>query len=287
MGKIKHSEECKCMKSYTVLMNEICLHVSTRNLLGVIETIKSALEPASQKQQLKWALSIIGEDATADTILDYTFRARSKELREILIINELIPPEFYTKKNSDGYSPLAVAVSYGDYEYVEMCLKNGANPNELCGKERLDSLLMVASSHCNSKMVKLLINYGANVASYGAASIFRAIKDCQFIKHRSINLIGTVELLIHHGANVLQKIFKDDNCNLLEWAISYTRMNNNGNPDNQSVIALLEKETHDQQQLNYNIRLMFWASRNDAGSSLSVLPEDIIKKIASIACNKM
>ncbi len=267
------------MKSCNELINEMHAHIDQNDINGLINTIKNALQPNSQKNLLKQAITVLRIYPNKETIFHYSFRIQSKNLREILIDNKLLPQSFYDKKTSSAASPLFFAVEYGDYEFVESALVNGANPNE---QNCLFSLLSNAAHKSNPKMVKLLINYKANIniEVSGRSPLFWAIN------RFSMDVAPTqqtevIKLLIDNGAKVFKK---EENKLVTELEASYPIF-----PDKlvaPETIALLEKEIHDRTVLNYTIPLLFWASKNDTNSHVYNVPEDMIKHIAAITRNQ-
>lgn len=268
------------MKSYT---DEILRHVNQNDVGSVIRTIKDALGNLSQTNQLKQALITLRVDQHANTIFNYSFLSKSKELREILINNNLIPLSFYTRKNADGYSPLALAVGSGDYEYVESSLKKGANPNELSGNSSNRSLLELAAASNNLQMIKLLICYQADVVRYGKSCIFLLINNAyRFATHfHSENRSQAIRLLINKGAKVLEMVSSKDS--LLDYA---RKKATNFNEISNEQITLLEQEVNNRVLLNQTIPLFFLATQKDKNCTFYGMPKELVEKISSITRNQ-
>ncbi len=265
------------MRSYRDLMNEIIVHIKANDVDAVIATVRSALEPYAQKNELKRAIIFLRSEIYGDNIFHYSFRERSKELRDILVENALIPEIFYTRKNRNNQTPLSLAVRYGDLDYVEQALKKGAEPNELAESDK--SLITIAAGCLDLEMVKLLIEYKADIELYGWSSIFSALTNTiKFSMSEMENQTEIVKLMIKNGANVLRSIGDDREYLLLNKA-NYL----NNNPD---VIALLAKETSDRKGLNYTIPVMLWASENKEDSTIYRMPKEMIKTIAEVARNR-
>jgi len=126
-------------------------------------------------------------------------------------------------------TPLNYAIIFGRYEIVELLLENGFNINSkivqkndqygLLNSDKLEAVtpLMLAVQEKNPKMVKLLVNKGANleIRNYnGETAIMHAIKN-----YAEEDII---EILIDAGANVkIKNIYNKSILELLSEKASY------------------------------------------------------------------
>ena len=100
-----------------------------------------------------------------------------------------------------GKTALHIAVRYNNFDITEYLLKMEANPNiydySMPYKDELkDSSLTIASFYCNYKMIKLLIDYGADVNA--CHSGYDTV-----LQHLSmLGKLKAIKLLVKKGANI-------------------------------------------------------------------------------------
>lgn len=168
----------------------------------------SGLEQINKNRHFTDAIKLavaIGEDADKDVLAKFTGNTdrvipicTTKDLDQLLWIFC-----FYIGVIYENYSPLMVAVKYGEKEDVVTILESGANVNAINNFMRAYvngyTPVMYATINNDKELAELLINYGADInmkctgRHAGQTSLMLAAEH---------NSKETAELLIQHGADV-------------------------------------------------------------------------------------
>ena len=159
------------MKSYQILLAELNSHVSSSvNIEGLIQTIRSALVPHSQKLELIKALIFLNtcpktnlESNSFRSILHFAFREQNTdELKEILLYQQLVTD--FNRKDFNRNTVLYYAIineskSNNQMKYLKFLLENDADLYETIGKLETDMLLNEINHNANFTVVKKLVGY--------------------------------------------------------------------------------------------------------------------------------
>lgn len=125
--------------------------------------------------------AIVAQHETSDTINIYKHLIKHRAAKEEVI---------------NGGTPLYFAVAYKRYKFVELLLKDGANPNAPVTVDEPSTILYCAADWGLEPAVKLLISYGANV-NHSVDDGWTPLHIATQNNHRTI-----VKLLLNNQAHI-------------------------------------------------------------------------------------
>lgn len=124
---------------------------------------------------------------------------KTDELQELAINNPELFNEQLNKKDSLGYSPLAIAVTRGNIEIVEFLIKHGANANSQ--DEKNNTPLHYVGVYNFFDLGKLLLDNGADIHikdRHDNQPLWTAVFNAA---DGGTDKLPLVKLLLDHGAN--------------------------------------------------------------------------------------
>ena len=180
------------------------------------------------------------------------------------------------------YLPINYACKFGDYKTLEYLLSSGKQNSELINKQDVEGLmpLHVISRSGHYKLIKLLIQYGADVNSFDSLNkwtpIFYAASEGHVKTTQELVKVGAkLNIVDEDGYNVLYYCVVEGHIEVLNELLSYNRnffSKNNG----KSSHKLSPSSNMDADSINSIIGNEITAIRNTSkdSNSMSILVED-------------
>lgn len=192
-------------------------------------------------------LIVNAQISECDKLSDAIIQNNSKVFKQLLSKN-------INCISQSGNSPLGIASSRGDVEFVQTLLKNKANPNikQFYNGKSIGTPLFNALSFCEQKLEPKLID----IAQMNSEKKQNKVKTCNNDKKDCI-----VKLLINSGADV--KMVDDDKTTSLMIAA----MNNRSN----ILKFLIDNGVNINAQNNFKNSALIYATNNNDYNSVKIL----------------
>ncbi len=145
------------------------------NCIRKLQIRNESLETAIKHMKLKASVlgeSVLGLSKDADVLTTKYVMLENTKLYKAVLDGNVVDTKRLIKRfkkdidlctTKDGVNLLHLAVNNGDFDIVQILLKNGANANTKCSSEML--AIHAASAYGYADVVKLLYQFGADVDS--------------------------------------------------------------------------------------------------------------------------